>query len=172
RAIVVLELRDVAHFDAPPASAARGGASGARGALPRSRGNQEVAHHQRVPIGLVEAQQDLELIVAVLELRHFLAADERAQVVRERVDVDAKVGGARPVDVDAQFGLSRLEVGVDVDDARDLANLRHQVDGVDLKLLDVRPLNEDVEAVEAAATAARTTAAAAAATAATGGAGD
>jgi hypothetical protein len=70
-----------------------------------------------VAIRLVEAQDDLELIVAVLELRHFLAADQRAQVVGERVDVHAEVGRARAVDVDAQLGLGRLEVRVDVDDA-------------------------------------------------------
>src|SRR6185436_4092084 len=64
----------------------------------------------------------------------------------------------------------RLEVRVDVDDARNLAHLVHQLDGVLLQLLDVRSLDEDVEAVEAAAA---TTAAAAARAAAAGrGAGD
>ena len=72
-----------------------------------------------VPIRLVEAEPDDELIVAVLELRDLFAADQRAQVVGQRVDVDAEVGRARAIDVDPQLRLRRLEVRVDVDDAID-----------------------------------------------------
>ncbi len=107
RAEVALELRDVAdldHLAAVPAATSRSPIVGGR------------------PERLVEPQQHLELVVAVLELRHFLAADQRAQVVGERVDVDAEVSRARAVDVDSQLGLGRLEVGVDVDDARDGAD--------------------------------------------------
>ena len=128
--------------------------------------DQQIAHRRRIAERLVEPQQDLELIVAVLELRHFFAADQRAQVVGQRVDVDAEVGRARAVDVDAQLGLRRLEVRVDVHDAGNLAHLVHQLHGVVLQLLDVGTLNQDVEAVEAAAAAAARPAAAAAAAAA------
>ena len=54
-----------------------------------------------------------------LNSRYLFAADQRAQVGGERIDVDAEVGGARAIDVDAQLRLGRLEVGVDVDDAAD-----------------------------------------------------
>ena len=145
-AVVALELRDVAHFDGFAAGAGPGR-------------DEQVAHHVRVPVRFVQPQQDLELVVAVLELRHLFAADKRAQVVGERVDVDAEVGRARAIHRDAQLGLRRLEVRVDVDDAGDRAHLLHQLHGVGLELLDVRTLNQNVEPVEPAATATAATAA-------------
>src|SRR5262249_3526685 len=112
-----------------------------------------------------EPQQHLELIVAVLELRYFLAAHERPQAVGERVDVDAEIGGARAVDIDPKLRLRRLEIRVDIDDARYRAHLVHQLDGVLLQLLDARSVDQNVQTVEAAAPAARAAAAGTAAAA-------
>ena len=57
---------------------------------------------------LVEPETHDELVVAVLELGHLLAADQRPQVGGERIDVDAKVGRADAIDVDPQLRLRRL----------------------------------------------------------------
>ncbi len=124
---------------------------------------QQVAHHRRVvPIRLVEPETDDELIVAVLELRHLFAADERAQVGGQRIDVDAEVGRADAVDGDPQLGLRRFEVRVRVDDAIDGVHLLDQLIGVRLQLIDVRSLNENLQAVAAAVAAALVITAAAA----------
>ena len=116
-------------------------------------------------IRLVEPQADDELIVAVLELRDLFAADQRAQVGRQRVDVDAEIGRAGAIDGDLQFRLRRLEVRVDIDDAVDRAELLDQLRRVALQLFDIRSLNEDVQPIAAASAAAAAATAAAAAAA-------
>ena len=143
RTVVVLQRGDVAHLDG----------------LGRAGRNEQVAQRFDIAIRLVEPQQDLELIVAVLVLRHFFAAHERPQAVGERVDVDAEIGRARAIDVDAQLRLRRLEVRIDVDYAWNRAHLVHQLHGVLLQLFDVRSLNQDVQAIEASAAALTATAA-------------
>ena len=82
-----------------------------------------------------------------LNSRHLFAADERPQVARQGVDVDAQIRRARAIDVDAQLRLRRLEVRVGVDDAVDRAHLLDELNGVRLQLLDIRPLNQDVQPI-------------------------
>src|SRR5205814_10100161 len=55
--------------------------------------DQKIADDRGIAIWLVQAQLDAVLFVAILELGDFFAANERAQVRRERVDGHAQIGG-------------------------------------------------------------------------------
>ncbi len=88
-----------------------------------------------------------------MEARDLLvAADHDAQGVGDVRGVDAEVGGALAVDLDAQLRLVELERGVGVHDAADLLGAVAQVFGVGDELFELRAAQDEVD-VEAAARA-------------------
>ena len=94
-------------------------------------------------VAVVLGQAELHVVVLaderVAEAADLLvAADHQAQRRADVAGVDAEVGGALAVDVDAELGLVELERRVGVDDAADLA-------GADLSRSCLAVLGERVE---------------------------
>ncbi len=102
----------------------------------------------------VEPQSHGELIVALLVLGNFVSPDQEPNTRCQGVNGNAKIRRARAIDIDAQFLLRRLEVGVDVHNSRDGSDFGHQVGDVNLELLDIGSLDQYAQPVAAAAASA------------------
>ena len=63
---------------------------------------------------LARPQRDVVLILADVERRHVLSANHRVQRLRDVLHAHAEIGGALPIDFDAEFRLADDERGVGV----------------------------------------------------------
>ena len=149
--------RDLAHpveaIDRPRRVAERQVGDVADTHHPAARGGHEdVAHRRRIVAKrLVQPEPHAVLLVAVLELRHFLAADERAHGRRQGIHRHAEIRRPLAVDVNPQLRLRCFEARVGIVDAVDLLHLREQRVRIFLQLVDVRALHDHRQPVAAAA---------------------
>ena len=84
------------------------------------------------------AEPDIIEVVILTEISDDLAADERAQSVRDVLDLQAELARFLTVDLDAQFGFAIAHHRVHIDKARLGAKLREEVISILSELREVR----------------------------------
>ncbi len=101
---------------------------------PDGRGGDRV---RRAAERVLRLEHDVVLIRRRVERRHLLARDQGVDGLRDVLDADAEVGGALPVDVEAQLGTARQVRPIDVDEDLTLVERLHRLARVLVELLQI-----------------------------------